>query len=140
MSLEISYRTGNQLDIDQVIELYIESTLGERRPVHDRACITQMLAAANLVISAWHGERLVGIARSLTDFCYCAYLADLSVHQDYQRQGIGKQLVARTQQALGPDALLVLLAAPTATEYYPKIGMQMHSSAWILRPGQTLTE
>ena len=138
MTNTITYQTGNQLDLDQVIALYVESTLAERRPADDRQCMAHMLAAANLVITAWDGERLVGIARSLTDFCYCAYLSDLAVHLDYQRQGIGKELIARTQGALGPNATLILLSAPTATEYYPKIGMQSHPSAWLLRPGQSV--
>lgn len=48
----ITFQTGNQLDIDQVIELYIASTLGERRPVDDHACMLEMLAKANLVVTA----------------------------------------------------------------------------------------
>ena len=69
----ISYRTGNDLDLDVVIELYRASTLGERRPVDDRACMEAMLRNANLVVSAWDGDLLVGVARSVSDFSYCTY-------------------------------------------------------------------
>jgi ribosomal protein S18 acetylase RimI-like enzyme len=131
---QISYRQGNELDLDQTIALYRSSTLGERRPVDNRACMAEMLRRANLVISAWDGERLVGIARTLTDFCYVAYLADLAVDQAYQRRGIGRSLVDQTQAALGPEALIVLLAAPAAIDYYPHIGFHQHPSAWILHP------
>ena len=75
----IAYRTGNDLDIDQVIDLYVASTLGERRPVADRARMQRMLSNANLVVTAWDGALLVGIARSLTDFAYVTYLSDLAV-------------------------------------------------------------
>jgi ribosomal protein S18 acetylase RimI-like enzyme len=131
---DITYRRGNGLDVDQTIALYRASTLGERRPVDDRACMAEMLSRANLVISAWDGDKLVGIARTLTDFCYVAYLADLAVDRAYQRQGIGRQLVDQTQAALGPGALIVLLAAPAAAEYYPHIGFTHHPQAWILHP------
>gem|GEM_PF-6936500 len=69
----IRYQYGNDLDLDQVIELYNASTLGERRPVDDRQVMSDMLRRANLVVTAWDGNLLVGIARTLTDFSYVGY-------------------------------------------------------------------
>jgi GNAT superfamily N-acetyltransferase len=129
---DIVYRYGNDLDLDAVIELYRASTLGQRRPVDDRDCMAAMMAQANLVVTAWDGPLLVGIARSLTDFCYVGYLADLAVRQSHQRQGIGIQLIQKTREQLGPRSKLVLLAAPQAVDYYPHIGFSQHHSAWLL--------
>jgi predicted N-acetyltransferase YhbS len=126
----IDYRLGNALDLDEVIELYRASRLGERRPVDDRERMRQMLAQANLVVTAWDGERLVGIARSLSDYCYATYLADLAVHADYQRAGIGKELMRQTQQA-GGRATVFLFAAPQAVDYYPHVGFEA-GSGWML--------
>ena len=67
----IEYRFGNDLDVGIVTELYHASTLGARRPVDDPAIMTDMIKHANLVVTAWDGDLLVGIARSLTDFSYC---------------------------------------------------------------------
>jgi predicted N-acetyltransferase YhbS len=133
----IEYRTGNDLDLDAVIAVYVESTLGARRPVDDRERMRQMLANANLVITAWDGEELIGIARSVTDFAYATYLSDLAVKQSHQKRGIGTELMRRTQQA-APRATLILLAAPAAREYYPHVGMKQHPSAWMLAPGESL--
>ena len=130
----ISYRTGNDLDLDAAIELYVDSTLGERRPVADRSRMQRMLEHANLVITAWDGARMVGIARSLTDFVYATYLSDLAVRKSYQRTGIGRELVRLTRDA-APRAMLILLAAPAAEKYYPHIGFEHHPQAWILRGG-----
>jgi len=129
----IDFRFGNDLNLDQVIELYNASGLGERRPVDDRRIMSDMLRHANLVITAWDGELLVGIARTLTDFSYVGYLADLAVRASHQRRGIGIDLIQRTRQEMGPRSMLVLLAAPKAVEYYPKIGFTKHDSAWTLR-------
>jgi ribosomal protein S18 acetylase RimI-like enzyme len=126
----IEYRTGNQLDLLQVVDLYRASTLGARRPVDQPERMAQMLRNANLVITAWDGEKLVGIARSLSDFAYCTYCSDLAVHVDYQRQGIGKELLRRTQAA-GLPASVLLFAAPAAVDYYPHIGFEA-GSGWIL--------
>jgi GNAT superfamily N-acetyltransferase len=133
---EIEFRFGNDLDLDQVIDLYTASTLGERRPVDDRRVMSDMLSHANLVVTAWDGALLIGIARSLTDFSYVGYLADLAVRASHQRQGIGIELIERTRQKMGPRSMLVLLAAPKAVEYYPNIGFTKHESAWTLRANQ----
>ncbi len=131
----IEYRVGNSLDLDEVIDLYRASTLGERRPVNDRERMGAMLRNANLVITAWDGARLVGISRSMTDFVYATYLSDLAVRLSHQRRGIGKELIRATQREC-PKATIILLAAPKAVEYYPHIGFTRHDSAWLLRSGE----
>jgi ribosomal protein S18 acetylase RimI-like enzyme len=132
----ITYRVGNDLDLGQVIELYHASTLGERRPVDDRARMETMLKNANLVVTAWDEELLVGISRSLSDFSYITYLSDLAVRVSHQRLGIGKELIRQTQQAAGPQARLVLLAAPAAAGYYSHIGFKHMPRAWIIGPNE----
>lgn len=134
----ITYRTGNDIDLDQFMELYVASTLGERRPVDDREAMAAMLRHGNLIVSAWEGDLLVGVARSLTDFAYVAYLSDLAVRATHQKQGIGRELICRTRAALGPNARIVLLAAPAAERYYPRLGFRQHSSAWTLAPEDAL--
>lgn len=137
---EITYRYGNDIDLDQVIELYRASTLSERRPVDDRAMMKGMLRHANLVVTAWDDALLVGIARTLTDFTYVGYLADLAVRASYQRKGIGIELIRKTRDKMGPRSMLVLLAAPKATDYYAKIGFAKHDSAWTLGAAEPLVD
>ena len=136
--MAITYRVGNDLDVDQMIELYRESTLGERRPVDERDRMAAMLRNANLVVTAWEEDRLVGISRSLSDFSYVTYLSDLAVRVSHQRMGIGRELMRITQRE-GGRAYIVLLAAPKAVDYYPRVGFTQHPSAWILREGEKLT-
>ncbi|MBU3540436.1 GNAT family N-acetyltransferase [Polynucleobacter sp. UB-Tiil-W10] len=129
----IEYRENVIITAEQAIELYKRSTLGERRPIHNVQTFEAMLKNANLTITAWDGELLVGISRSLTDFAYVAYLADLAVDQQYQRSGIGKQLIEETKVRLGPECMIVLLAAPKANEYYEHIGFEHNPRAWTLK-------
>jgi len=117
------------------MDLYKRSTLGERRPVDRPDIFEGMLKNANLTVSAWHRDHLVGISRSLTDFTYVAYLADLAVDADYQRQGIGKRLIQETQLRLGRECMIVLLAAPKANDYYARLGFEHNPRGWILRGG-----
>ena len=96
-----------------------------------------MLRHANLVVTAWDGELLVGVARSLSDFSYATYLSDLAVRVSHQRQGIGRELIRRTQAAGGP-AMIVLLAAPKAEDYYRRIGFTQRPQCWLLPPTASL--
>lgn len=129
---EITYRIGNDLDLDEVIGLFQATSLGVRRPVDDRAAIANMIRHGNLTVSAWDSGLLVGIARSLTDFSFVAYMSDLAVRESHQCRGIGRELIRRTRAELGPATRLVLLAAPAAVDYYPQLGFTQHPSAWTL--------
>lgn len=131
----ITFRSDKTIDLESFISVYQRSTLGERRPVHDRNIMAAMLEHADLLVSAWDGPLLVGIARTLTDYHYVAYLADLAVDVAYQRQGIGRELIRRTKSALQPSCMITLLAAPKANEYYGPLGFIHNPRAWMLPPG-----
>ena len=132
--MTVLYRDDAVITVDEAIDLYRRSTLGERRPVDRPDIFKGMLAHANLTITAWDGDRLVGISRTLTDFTYVAYLADLAVDASVQRQGIGRRLVEETRTRLGAECMIVLLAAPKANEYYARLGFEHNPRAWVLRP------
>jgi len=134
----IEYRVGNDLDLDQVIELYKASTLGQRRPIGERERFAEMVKNANLVITAWEGDLLVGISRSLTDFSYITYLEDLAVRVSHQKKGIGRELMRQTQLHGGPKTNVVLLAAPAAEKYYPHVGFTQMPQTWMLKAGENL--
>ncbi len=134
----INYAVNDSVTVAQFADLLHRSTLAERRPVDDPACLEAMLRHADLLVTAWQGDLLVAIARSVTDFSYCCYLSDLAVDGDLQRTGIGRELIRRTREELGPRCTLILLAAPAAKAYYPRIGFERHESAWILRADDPL--
>jgi ribosomal protein S18 acetylase RimI-like enzyme len=137
---EIRYATNEPVTRAEFLAVLAASGLAERRPVDDPDCIDGMLANASLTVTARAEGRLVGIARSLTDFVYAAYLSDLAVDRSLQRSGVGKELVRRTQAELGPRCSLILLAAPQAVDYYPRIGFEHHPQAWMLRPGMRVVD
>jgi GNAT superfamily N-acetyltransferase len=135
--MTITYRDDVRPGLEQARELYRASTLGERRPIDDDARFGAMLANANLTVTAWDGDLLVGISRCVTDFAWTTYLADLAVRVSHQRNGIGKELMRRTQAA-APQAKLLLLAAPAAERYYPHVGFSHFPQAWMLREHESI--
>lgn len=136
--MSILYARDRKITREQFVDILVRSTLGERRPIDDDACVDAMLANANLTITAWDGDRLVGIARSVTDFSYCCYLSDLAVDASLQRSGVGRELIRLTQAALGPKAKLILLSAPKAVEYYPRVGFVRHDNAFMINAADPL--
>jgi ribosomal protein S18 acetylase RimI-like enzyme len=127
----IQYQINTPLGADEVIRVFNAS--GITRPTHDTARIETMFANANLIVSAWHDGVLVGVARGLTDHSYCCYLSDLAVDKAYQQQGIGDALLKQTRQALGPEVSLILLSAPAAMGYYPKVGFTAADNAFVIK-------
>jgi ribosomal protein S18 acetylase RimI-like enzyme len=128
---DLVFRINAPVTTDQVIEVFRSS--GINRPTDDPARISQMLRHGNLTVTAWHGEQLVGIARSLTDYSFCCYLSDLAVSGDYQHRGIGKKLIQLTKEQVGEAATLLLLAAPAAKDYYPKVGMDRYVDTFVMK-------
>lgn len=138
--MNIEFKINALLTTDDFIDLLKHSTLGERRPIEDRDCMEGMVANANLTVSAWDGARLVGVARSVTDFHYACYLSDLAVHKEYQKLGIGKRLQSLTQAQLGTKCKLILIAAPAANAYYGPIGYTHNDRCWILERDVTIAD
>lgn len=129
--MEIEYKFDSIPSTNAIIDLYRSS--GINRPITDTERIAKMYRNSNLVVSAWINGELVGIARSLTDFCYSCYLSDLAVNKEYQHQGIGKKLIELTQEKISPESMLLLLSAPAAMGYYPKIGLQKVENGFIIK-------
>lgn len=106
------------------------------RPHHDTARLAAMLANANLIVTAREDNaaaRLVGIARSVTDFVYCCYLSDLATDPAWQGRGIARALIGETKRIVGPGTTLLLLSAPKPMTYYPRIGMTTVRNGFVIR-------
>ncbi|AEE47963.1 GNAT family N-acetyltransferase [Haliscomenobacter hydrossis] len=127
----LTYQIENNLSVAEFQAVLLASTLGERRPIDQPERLQKMLEHANLIVTARADGKLVGISRALTDFAFCTYLSDLAVDEEYQHQGIGTELIRQTKLA-SPEAKLILLSAPKATGYYPKIGMTRHEHCYFL--------
>jgi predicted N-acetyltransferase YhbS len=128
----IQYQIEEKLTVEEFRAVLMRTTLGERRPINEPERLAKMLEHGNLIVTARGNGKLIGIARSLTDFLYCTYLSDLAVDEDYQKMGIGKELIRQTKLAT-PKAVLILLSAPTAVTYYPKVGLTQFEQCYILR-------
>jgi len=115
---------------EQVIELY--DNTGLPRPTHDPQRIRAMFDNSDLIITAWDENKLVGVSRTITDWVWCSYLADLAISPAYKRSGIGKKLIELAREKIGERSMLLLLSVPTAMDYYPKVGFVREHRAFII--------
>lgn len=122
-------------DLMAVAALYAAAPL--RRPIGDMERLKAMFDHANLVVSAWDGPGLVGLARGWTDHAYDGYICDLAVHPGYQGQGIGRGLLEEAR-ALGPGIQWVLSASPLAVDYYQHLGWEPILNGWRLKRGDEM--
>jgi len=126
----IRYEDKKTLGAEDVSRVFEKS--GIRRPFQDLERIQRMIDNSDVILSAWDEDRMVGIARAITDFSYCCYLSDLAVDKEYQKHGIGKALVDLLREKLGGEVSLVLLSSPEATEFYPKMGFVSTDKCYVI--------
>ncbi|MDE3246577.1 MAG: GNAT family N-acetyltransferase [Acidobacteriota bacterium] len=117
-----------------IAELYDAARL--RRPTADLDRLKRMFQGSNVVLTVWEefedrdGQRLVALLRGWTDYAYDGYVCDLAVHPDFQKRGLGKDLLERAQSLGKPDVQWVLQASPIAEHYYDHIGWQKIENGW----------
>lgn len=128
--MDIEYSFDKRPTVDEIIDLY--DNAGLPRPTYDRDRIQKMYDNSNLIVTAWDGEQLVGISRSITDWVWACYLSDLAVRHNYKKAGIGNQLINLTKGKVGNQSMVLLLSVPTAMEYYPKVGFKKQESSFII--------
>ena len=128
--MNISYRFDIIPTPDQIIELYDEAELP--RPTTDKSRIKKMYDNSNLIVTAWDDTKLVGVSRSITDWAWSCYLADLAVSPNYKKSGIGKKLIDLTKEKVGDQVMILLLSVPTAMTYYPKVGFTKEDRAFTI--------
>lgn len=124
----IEYRTDVIPAAATLIELFRAAQLN--RPLDDPERIAQMYAASNLVVSAWAGDRLVGVLRGWTDGAFDGYVCDLAVHPEFQQSGVGRALLDQVR-AERPQVQFVLRASQIAREYYQHLGWQKIENGWF---------
>lgn len=86
--------------------------------------------ASSLVLTLWESDRLVGLARVLTDGVQAADLCDLAVEPDVQGAGVGKRLIDEILDRL-PGTELVLRDSNLSTGFYERIGFEPVDNAWV---------
>jgi len=136
----IVFKINPLVSVYDFVALIKSTQLADRRPVDDIQRMEDMLKNSNLIITATLEGKLVGIARVLTDMSWVAYISDLIVTPELQKQGVGKRLLKEVRGSVNECCKLLLLAAPSARGYYPHIGFREEKRGWVLPPDKEILE
>lgn len=131
--MTLVYAQEQALGAADYIAVVRTTYMAERRPVQNAARIERMLAGSNMIVTARDNGQLVGIARGISDGEWVCYLADLVVHRDHQRRGIGTGLMGHMKDVLGPGIAIVLAAFPEAADYYRRAGLPEMAAFYVDR-------
>lgn len=113
---------NRKLDDEAVLALY--QAVGWVMYMRDPVKLKRALAQSLKVLGAFDGDRLVGLIRAVDDGETILFIQDLLVLPNYQRQGIGRQLVKALVDHYPEVRQRVLLTddQPDTRAFYEKIG------------------
>lgn len=118
----IQYSENGRIPFEKLMDLY--NSVGWTAYTKDLTVMEKLLPGALSYTSAWDGNRLVGLIRTVGDGCSILYIQDLLVHPDYQRQGIGQTLVTQTVAAAENIRQIFLSTENTekTVQFYRSVG------------------
>lgn len=122
----ISYRVGSEIASDQLEALYRSVEWRAYTRPDQLPLLQDALNNSDYIISAWQEDRLVGLARCLSDDVSIFYLQDILVHPDHQQQGIGSALLQDCLERFGHVRSKVLLtgAEDHLRRFYESFGFK----------------
>lgn len=124
----LEIRSDEEITVAEFISVFDNS--GIKRPTYDQKRMEHMLNNANILYTAWDNAKLVGVLRGVSDMSYCTFVSDLAVLKSYQNQGVGGKLLAALRNTQGESISTVLISAPEATKFYPKVGFEQVEHAF----------
>jgi len=132
--MPITYDQEQTLTAADYIACVGRTTLGPARPLGNPIRVQQILDNSPIIVTARDEDgSLLGVFRGMTDWHWVCYCADLAVVEGQQGKGIGKALMDKAAEILGPRVAITLLAKPDAEGFYRAIGMTQPMAAF-LRP------
>jgi ribosomal protein S18 acetylase RimI-like enzyme len=117
--MAITYRTGKEVEPNSLGGLFlsVDWPLGYQPDKLQRA-----FSRSDKVITAWDGEKLVGLVNTIADGSVTAFIPYLLVNPEYQKQGIGGKLIRMIVSAYEGYERIVLLTEIDTVDFYKKCG------------------
>jgi GNAT superfamily N-acetyltransferase len=136
--MSIIYAQEQSLPVSDYVAVLATTYMRDSRPIGNAERIGRILAGSNMIVTARdEAGAIVGLGRGISDGEWVVYLADLVVHADHQRKGIGSGILKKMKEIIGPGMGIVLVAYPQAEAYYKKIGLGSMPAFYVDREVRT---
>lgn len=119
--MEIRYSDSKNIDAKDLEELFLSVDWSSGR-YPDKLAVA--IAHSGTVITAWDGDKLVGLASALDDSIMTAYIHYVLVNPAYQGKGVGKGIMERISARYKDYLRIVLIAYTDSVPFYKACGYQ----------------
>ena len=121
--MSITYTEEKRFTQQQVQELFLSvGWISGQYPSR----LYKALQNSSTVVTAWDGDKLVGLARVLDDTELVAYMHYVLVRPDYHGRGIARALVERVKEKYRDYLYLELMPEERKNAaFYEKLGFQV---------------
>ncbi len=134
-AIEIEIKFGVVPAKDQLFNLYNANSWSSAKKLDTLALAMQN---SHSLVAAYHNDKLVGLANAISDGYLVVYFPHLLVHPEYQRKGIGTQLMNALLTKYKDFHQKMIVADQKAIDFYTKLGFYLAnntSSMWIYEGG-----
>lgn len=131
----IEYKTDKNLPCEQLYKLFVSVGWADETTTTNSMIknFNQPFVNSMIVVSAWHNDILVGCIRALSDKMFRSVIYDLAVLPEYQKQGIGSELVKRCIEVYS-NSEWVLETIPERISFYESIGFKLNKKPILKIP------
>jgi ribosomal protein S18 acetylase RimI-like enzyme len=125
----IIFSDRKDIDLAQLVALYRQAPWASTRTLEDAR---DMLTHTDVAITAWNGDRLVGLGRVLTDYVYRASIWDVIVDNAYQGQDIGTQIIQRILEHPDLKRVELFWLCTRSPGFYEKLGFSSNEQTGMV--------
>lgn len=119
--MSISYKNIHEFKKEELQELFLSV---EWSSGHYPEKLVAAMKNFETVITAWDGDKLVGLICAMDDGVMTAYVHYLLVRPEYQNCGIGKELVEHIKQVYKDYLRIVIVAYNDEVGFYEHCGFK----------------
>ncbi|TDO71409.1 acetyltransferase (GNAT) family protein [Flavobacterium chryseum] len=117
----ITISETREINIDDILILYKANEWSSANKPNE---LYNALLNSETLITAWEGEKLVGLGNAISDGHLTVYYPHLLVLPDYQGKGIGKLIMDKMQEKYGHFHMQMLTADGRSVDFYKKNGFE----------------
>ena len=119
--MTIAILETKEINLEDILVLYKQNEWSSANKPNE---LYNALLNSETLITAWEGEKLVGLGNAISDGYLTVYYPHLLVLPEYQGKGIGKLIMDKMQEKYRHFHMQMLTADGRSVDFYKKNGFE----------------